>query len=193
MGPIEEYQDRDRKVHDFVQQALSSEARVLRHDREPADSIRGILERITFEHDSFYSLLFDSRVGSVITTIYGTPIPDERNEKVPEDVWKKLRELYITHSQLQRTIGTPQEIVYIGGILECCVANAALYHAANYTLPNQSLFYVPELCVSLNIAQGQEAEEKLSQQNIRPLTHTQAMKLLSRSGLTRATEASLQQ
>lgn len=175
IGPIEENEERDKKVASFVKQALKSGAHVLHHRNEHPRTIDGAMHDVSFHLDPHFKFLAD--LDYVVTTKYGAPLPDKRNGKISADVWNLMEKLYTSHSQLKEKIGTPEIAFFIGGVFENCLVNAAGYHHDHYRPPRQQLFYIPELCVSFDEKLRAEMAGKLSQRNIEPVSCQQALDL----------------
>ena len=121
MGPIEEFQERDRRISDFVNYAINSGVKVLRHEMFD-DALGKIMREIGLSVDNSFKFLFDDRVKIFNTPRSGVPIPDEKPEKVTLEQWKFLREIFISESCLKREVVNGKNI-FIGGMLECCVSN----------------------------------------------------------------------
>lgn len=183
MGPIEQYAERDQKVAHFLQCGLDAEARILHYRDAPKDTIRGALVNLALEPNVFYKALSDPRVDdTIITTLYGVPIPDE----CPPQISKEDRELYelyhsifTTRSQLQQKLGTPSATFFIGGALEACVGNMAEYYDRYYRKNGERAYYIPELCASFNEQLRQRREERLASRSIERLTYDQALAILN--------------
>ncbi len=178
IGPCEEYEERDQKVATFVKEALSSEAKVLWHKCHDGDPVKYIMHELAFESDPIYEFLFDRRVNTVTTTIYGTPLPDDKPEGIPEEQWSCFREMYTSHSELRRKIGSPGLVFFIGGVLENCIANAAVYFHQHYRRDGQQLLYLPELCVSQNPDLLKKIESELKHREINPISYEKALELV---------------
>ena len=176
LGSIDEYKERDEKLSAFVTRALKSRARVLHHRRTSPGSMEAGVEDVAFEVDPLFRFFRDGEIDSFATTLYGVPIADERplSSKITSREWDQLKSLFISYSKLREKIGNPDNVFFIGGVFECCLANAATYFRRQY-FPDTIMYYIPELCVSLNEDLFRETEERLEREKISPLSYNDAL------------------
>lgn len=188
IGPCEEYEERDKRITSYVKTILDSGATVLHHKHYLGQGLRQVMHDVALKVDPLYEILFDTRVKTVVTTPYGTPFLDEKPAAVSRDEWEHFRKEYTSHSELQELVGSHNPIVFIGGVLENCVANAAAYFHLHYRKQGQELFYIPELCVSLDVKSLARVKPQLEGMNINFLSYEKALMIISRpaSALRRA-------
>lgn len=136
---------------------------------------------VSLKLDPIYDFLFDSRIDIVTTTPSGIPIPDKILESIDQDLWNYFREIYTSHSGLEQKIGNPRLVIFIGGILENCIVNAAAYFHQHYKTPGQQLFYIPELCVSFDEKLLAEMRSQLDEREINPIKYEDALNLLQQT------------
>lgn len=178
-SPEGEAREREIRVSEFANLALQSGEKVIWHKASRGNPISDMMVSTGFRMDTLYEFLFDENVDSITTTGHGTPIPDNIPEGFDPELWKQGQGIYTSHSQFEEKIGAERDVVFIGGMLENCVANAANYFHQNYRIEDQNLFYIPELCVSVNSQELKEVEKKLRGRNILPLEINSARELLA--------------
>jgi hypothetical protein len=142
IGPIDEFKERDSKVREFLETAISTGCRIIHQRLETANSVRGILHDSAFAFDDNYKDLFNPIVKSIVITPYGVPLPEEK--------WVQLRNQYSTHPDLAKLTGKPKRVFFIGGVLERCIINAASYYNNNLRNNGEELIAIPEICVSID-------------------------------------------
>ncbi len=177
-GDIEEFKERDTKISSFIKLALDSNIRVMHHRDSPKNSLDGLLRDMLFEYDSFFQILFDPRIDSVTTTIYGVPLLDEKPANMSDEIWSKLKKTYTSQNELKDKTGNNKTTIFIGGILENCVINAASYHHKYHKTENEQLYYIPELCVSLESNLFNKVKLKLMEKDIKQLSYSEAIALI---------------
>ena len=178
IGPMEEFCERDFMAAEFLTRALER-GKVLHCRDQPERSLRGILVQTAFMGSPLYHVLADSRMKSVVIPVHGIPLPETRPEQISHDIWCQLQGIYASHRQLQQEVGQPQNVFFIGGMLENCVTSAAFYHSQFFRSHAQQLYYVPELCATRDVGDRKITEEKFQQQNIHPLTFAEALELMT--------------
>ncbi|MBI2148590.1 hypothetical protein HYU23_02830 [Candidatus Woesearchaeota archaeon] len=176
IGPVPEFRKRDKKVEQLARKVLSSGGKVIYYKYSDGNFVKEVMHESALHSDPIYQFLYGS-VETVTTTPYGIPIPDEKPAKIEVEAWKLMTELYTRHSELRQIIEGHENVVFIGGALEKCLANAAIYFNQHYREPGQKLLYVPELCVSFNADEKERAVEKLSRNNIELIKFTEVMSL----------------
>lgn len=176
IGPSEVNHERDIKISNFVKNAMDQGNKVVSHKYRSL-SVVDHLANLALELDPIYDFLSDDRIVNVCSTIYGTPLPDEKPEDISDDIWELLEEVYISSVSLGKEVQGQGDVVFIGGLLERCVANAAGYFDDHYRTPGQRLFYVPELCVSRNESEVSEIKEKLAARDITSISSEAAYEL----------------
>ncbi len=179
IGPIEAFRERDLKVAEFLRLALDLDHQVLHHRHHRADTLDGSLCDVAFKSDPIYgSLLFDSALDTIVTTSRGTPFPDERPEQIPLERWEIYMHHFTTDMQFKEILKPRDLSFFIGGCLDACLANAMGYFNLHHRLTEEKLFYVPELCVTLDETKFPEIKEKLDRLHIYPLIYAEAKNLL---------------
>ncbi len=178
LGPIPQFSRRDRLIGNFLREALESRVRILHHGDQPFDTIRGILLKIAFRLDPNYVSLLDSHIAFVVTTHYGTPLPDEKPAELTVAQWKDLCALYTSHSDLQNKIGKPSISLFFGGLVEACLANTLGYHLEHFHTKDARLCYVPEFCVSFSNEQRKHWEKQFADVGIESLSSQDAFDLV---------------
>lgn len=179
IGPVPEFEERDKNLSTLVAETLAANGRVIVHRDDDEKSLRSAMQDMAFRIDPLFSFLFDSRVESVVTTHYGLPIPDKRPDAVPKKMWTALRKTYTSHSTLQRKISKPRTVFFVGGVLENCVVNAACYFHKHYQTPGQQLLYVKELCVSQDTTLLEKIQPQFDERGIQAISYQDAMKRIS--------------
>ena len=74
--------------------------------------------------------------------------------------------VYATEEKLKDLVPFHRDAYFIGGMLEACVSNFAIYWDKNHRTQNNNLFYIPELCVSQNVEARIRAEDILKERDI---------------------------
>ena len=180
-GSIEEFEERDRKVVEFVRTALDLNIKILRHEFPPKGTINYMLQHGSISADPIYEeILFDEGIQEVVTLDNGKPIFDKKPEEMSEKIWKKFNGLFVSDSELKKLIGNPDRTFYIGGFFEGCVRNMAYHQIRNYT-PDKEVFCVEELCASINDKKTQEVRENIKREGIKIITYEEAIELLQDS------------
>ena len=131
IGPIEEFVDRDTKVKTLVEKVQKSGGKVLLHNYSDGNLIREVMHKSAFYEDPLFSFLFEEDIEKVTTTPYGVPILDKKPANIKENDWNVLLGIYTKHSELRIKTEGHETIAFIGGALERCLANAAIYFAKN--------------------------------------------------------------
>ena len=178
-GPLEERHERDVRISTFVTKAMDCGNKVISYEFRPLSMFDYGRQLLYLESDPLYSFLFDDRIVKIYTTNYGSPLNEEKPSEVSDDDWMALGKIYTSHATLGKEVQGQGDVVFIGGLLENCVANAAGYFDFYYRIPNQRLFYVPELCVSFDEFANDEIKEKLDDLSIFPLSYEAASELFA--------------
>ena len=181
-GPIEEFNERDKRINTFVNTALNSNVEVLLH-KYHREFFLECLEKVAFESDSLFNFMSNPKIEKITTNSYGCPIPDEKPEELSKDIssedWAEYKKTFISHSELKDKIKGHDKILFIGGVLESCVANVSNYFHKFYREENQNLFYVKDLCVSRDNDLWNSTKHKLDEANIKNLDYDSAIKLFN--------------
>ncbi len=180
-GPSEKDHARDSQVAAFVGRALESSAQVIHHRNKSSRFLDGILQDTMFQYDPLFDFLRDQRLSSVVTSPFGIPLPDEKPAGCTDELWKAAQEVYSSHSQFQRELKERSACILIGGVLEACVSNFALYYHQHYRQEGEGIVYIPALCVSFNTMTKREREKALQGVSIKPLSYQRALQMLSTS------------
>lgn len=176
--PIEEFEERDEKIVEFIRSALDLKARVLKHD-----SNNGMIELMAYGAISldpiFRDILKDKRIRNVFTiSTTGLPLPEQKPDYVTSlESWRMAKKIISSNSKLKRSIGSPKRTFYIGGYFDVCIKNMALHQRKHYT-PKKEIFYVEDLCVVGDSRKEKNAREELLKANINSINYEEAMKLL---------------
>lgn len=178
-GPSRKNRKQHTQVATFVGRALESGAQVIHHRNKSPKYLDGIIQETMFNFDPLFGFLRDQRLSEVVTSPFGIPLPDEKPAGCTDEVWKAAQEVYTSHSQFQRELRERSACILIGGVLEACVSNFALYYDQHYRRDGEEMFYIPELCVSFNTMTRRERKKALQAVNIKPLSYQRATKLLS--------------
>lgn len=179
LGGKPEWDARDKKVGGFIESVLDAGGDVLMHGRVPRNSLSYGIEMVTFRVSGHYDVLFDDRLDYVVTTPGGIPIHDERPEKICVDDWNAVLECgFVTHSELAAKMQHFDVQLFIGGALEACVANIAVYAARFYRHAGQRVCCVEDLCVSFNSEHVAETKAHFVKHNIELINSDEARMLL---------------
>ncbi len=191
LGPISEYEERDKQIYTFLSQAQEMGTTIVHQRDMPARSFRGMVIDLAFLADPFYNILLDA-ASTVTITPLGLPLPDRRKKGLPIEQWKEVKQIYTSHSQLERVMRTvparktADYTFFIGDVLENCVANAVQYFHQFYRGQQEQVYYVPELCVSLDEKLRSAVELRLRENKIKTCTVEQALQLLGKGRRKRA-------
>ncbi len=180
LGPIEQFAERDKRVSEFISTALNGGVDVLMHKNDSGDMMKSIVEEMVLYRDSHFKILFDSRVNICTTTQWGMPLPDLRPETFSQDVWDRAIEIYDSRKSLYEKVRGHTKTMFIGGVLENCVANAMGYFQDEFGFAGKDIFYVPELCVSIDSVQLGLVDVKFKERGFSELTTEQALNLMKR-------------
>lgn len=178
LGPCEEFAERDKQVGDLVNQALYRKKSVVRHDMFEARGVAAMMKNASLLLDPELSCLYDERIKKVTTTMYGMALMDERPEQMAEADWNILREQLTTESQMLEILGKEGDLIFIGGVLENCMANAMAQARRKFRPNGGTVAYVPELCVSVDEELRGKVEEIFEQEKIIALTLEAATRML---------------
>lgn len=183
IGPIQEFTERDQKVSDFVKTALDNEIQIFNYDRVDLDRPLGaIMHATALIADPLYSFIKDKRINIVMATGYGLILPEEKPDEISDENWNYLCEIYSNWPDLRSKIQNSSPALFIGGALEACLANAAINFSRQFDDNRQQIFYVPELCVSVDSDfLEKEALPKLEERGINPLSYEEALSLIQTS------------
>lgn len=178
VGLVDEHTARDEHIGILGRTVLDTGGRILRYEAEHPQSLRGMIQHVSFESDPSFSFLLDERVQSVVTTLKGCPLPDEKPSKATEEQWKQYTETYATVSTLAKAVGTPDVSIFIGGALEACLANTISFHNHYYRRTGEEMLYVPELCAVFNEEQARDVKNLIGGLGAKAITYEDTMKLL---------------
>lgn len=182
IGGKPEWDKRDENVGLFIRQALDVGARVLLHGRVPNNTLDYAIEMVTFRVSAHYDILFDDRLEYVVTTPGGIPIHDERPEKISVAAWNEVLECgFATHSELASKMRDIDVQLFIGGALECCVANMAVYAARFYRSAGQRLCCVRDLCVSFDEKERIDTEKIMVKHGVEIILLNDATEVLRKN------------
>lgn len=170
IGPCPEYEARDRAVTQFVQKMLDLDSKVLLHLRYDGNKMHHILEEVALHVDPLYKIFLDERIEQVVTTGYGVPLPDQRLEKLSDEQWGSVQNIYTSNAQLQAKMSGHKEVLFMGGILENCITNMASYFHAKYRVEGQDVRYIPELSVSRDEELWTQMQIVLGDRKIYPIS-----------------------
>src|SRR3989338_11610297 len=118
----------------LVEKVQKSGGKVLLHNYSDGNLIREVMHKSAFYEDPLFSFLFEEDIEKVTTTPYGVPILDKKPANIKENDWNVLLGIYTKHSELRIKTEGHETIAFIGGALERCLANAAIYFAKNYII-----------------------------------------------------------
>lgn len=179
IGPVEEYRERDRKVANLVNAALDSGSRVIMHQANHPSTPEGALDIAALFADPIYHFIFDKRLEWAVTTLYGFPIPDRNDGRIPEDKWCEMEQVFTKHSMLAELVQDAGEYLFIGGALENCVVNAACYFDMHFRQGNEMMAYVPEVCASFDQQLLEKMQKEFEKRNIHQIRYDEAVSLFS--------------
>lgn len=175
VGPSKVYKERDSKISSFIREVIQENAPVLVHRMRETDASRYFMNQLALMGDPLYNFLFEQK--TIHTLTGGIPIPDEKPLNLTEEEWEVINANVISHSQLKEIVEGSKHSVFIGGVLECCVANAMAYFNAHYL--GGKLSYIPECCVSLDSKYFKiQTEPRLQKRGIYPVSPKKALELL---------------
>lgn len=178
IGPIPPFEARDRKVASFVNMALEHNISVIHHRDSIPGTQKALFRDLAFHEDPLYSFLFDPRIIPVVTTQWGVPIDDKKPKGTSSVLWAQAEQTYTKHTELQRIVGNLNLILLIGGALENCLRNMAVYFVNNYHFPFSAVKYIPELCVSFDPTERQVQVGTLAAKGIEALSYERALELI---------------
>lgn len=178
IGPIEEFEERDRKVAFFINQVLDSKNKVLLHKEYDGSFVNFIMKEASLNCDPAYKILSDPRIDCVTTGTNGVPLKDNKPEGLSDKEWAQIGEIYSKHSELEQKMADDGPIVFIGGILERCLTNAALYYN-EFIRSNQSVVYIPELCVSIDREELKVIRKRFEATSIEEIDYSDNLELLN--------------
>src|SRR3989344_6326115 len=161
VGPRKETHERDTQVATFVGRALKSGAEVIHHQNKSSRFLEGVIQDGMFQFDPLFDFLNDPKISSVVTSPFGIPLPNEKPVGCSDETWKAAQQAYTSHSQFQQELRNPSVSFLIGGVLEACVSNFALYYHQHYRRTGEKMFYLPSLCVSFDTMTRRERERAL--------------------------------
>lgn len=179
IGRVDEYKERDQMLAEFLKQSLDNNARIIHHRHQKQESFGGVLCDTAFMQDPVYPFLFDSRIEQIVTTHYGVPLPDKKPAALSDENWGILTGEYLSHSELKRKVGTPNLVLFIGGVFENCISNAISYFLRDLKQTSTSIHYIDGLCVSLDQEQKEKTASRLAEQGVKPISSNKAIKLLT--------------
>ena len=134
--------------------------------------------RISITSMQCFKVLDEPSTTVLATGPGGVPLPDEKPEEVNAEIWNDMRKLVSNHTQFQQAVKGPGNKIYIGGMLEACLANAAAYHANYCETQKQQIFYIPELCPFYYEEKIQKAHDKLQEIGVKKITFEEALALI---------------
>ncbi|HLC72465.1 MAG TPA: hypothetical protein VJH37_02680 [Candidatus Nanoarchaeia archaeon] len=181
MGHIPEFEESDRSIGTFLRKALDTRVALLHYGDHQFTTVRGILLQAAFELDPNYTSLLDPRVDFVVTTHYGTPIPDEKPSEITSLQWENLRADYTSHSALQKKIGKHSLHLFFGGLVEACLANTFGYHLEHFHEKGARLCYVPAFSVSFSAPDRKHMERQFENLGIETFSPQDALDLVHTS------------
>lgn len=179
-GPIEEFEERDKRIVGFVRTALDLGVRVLRYDSQPKKTFNWALEARAFHNSVYERILFDEKIIGLDLPHNAIPILDKKPKIFGKKNWEKLKGFVTSHSKLKDMIGNPDRTFYIGGYLECCLMSAVLYQRRNYT-PEGEIFCIEDLCPVHYPEKVKEAKRNFEEAHIQVIDSEEAMGLLRES------------
>jgi len=178
VGPIEEFEDRDKKVNSLIKKACDSGNKILVHRCHRGNPVEYSMQEAAFLLDPLYERLLE--LESVVTTPLGIPIPDKKPDQVDEDIWNHFSKIYTSHSQLKEKMSKNSEVIFIGGVIESCLFNFIIYYYDNYRNGEQ-VFIIPELCVSFDREECNKLLAKLRERKVGELDYYNIVDLISKS------------
>ena len=185
IGGCPENEVRDQKVADYVTKALDTNVAVLLHSEFTGSFLESIMRASIISMDPIFKIMEDDRIEEIYTRSNGKPLPKEKPSEISQDLWDYLAKYCINHSDLKSKTTASSSFVFIGGMTEACVVNAAIYFHDHYRTNGQELFYVPELCVPFpkelltenKIHYPEKIIENLNKK-VKPITYQEALHLL---------------
>lgn len=177
LGPVAEFQERDKVLSNVVNHALDRGVQVVCHWLQHPESIEGAIEQVTFSVDPLFAWTKDQRMHHVVTSKYGVPIPDNPPGNISQRSWENLKKYFTTQSKLREVMGNPDMIIFVGGLLEACVTSAMGYHHQYDRRKGQRVAYIPELCVSLDQEQRRMFEGELEKIAIERVNCAEAQRM----------------
>ncbi|MBI4139783.1 hypothetical protein HY483_02365 [Candidatus Woesearchaeota archaeon] len=182
VGAIKEHSKRDKNIGTLGRTVLDTGGRILHYRSDHGQSIQGMLQNIALKTCPALEFLLDERVRTVVTTLRGCPLPDEKPEGIDEEKWKNLKEVYATQSALAEAVGTAELSIFIGGALEACLANTISFHNHYYRRNGEELMYIPELCATFDKERAKIVKKLLTEINVKEATYEEAMTMLRNGG-----------
>jgi hypothetical protein len=182
-GTIDKYRERDEKIVEFIQRALTLNVKLLLHQSFEAEAEEKNTQHLLLESDSDLSVLADEKIQVVTTLGNGLPVEDEKPDGVSDEFWQKVCDVIVTRKKLSAVFGSKSPLIFIGGSVESCLGNIVLYSRKFIRTDGEPIFYIPELCVSFDKRMGDIIEDYFDVKNIQPLTFDEAIeKLYSMKG-----------
>lgn len=178
IGGCEEFSQRDERISEFIRQCLDKDVKTVCHFMKNAHPFQHIAAVASLKSDPNYSFLLEKGVKKVYTTGRGIPIPDEKPPDINDKSWDWFQKRLTSNKQFSRRIGKSKNLVFIGGVLESCIANIAHYCSKNYSEKKLQMGYIPEFCVSLDQQALKEIFPEFEKMSFRPLTPENALETL---------------
>lgn len=178
IGSSDNSRERDRNVCEFIKKCLDARIRVIAHFIRDANPLTPLMEEAALTADPCYHILFERKIKKIYTTGGGIPVPDERPCNIDKKIWEWIEKNLTSRKELGTEVLKSRNLVFIGGVLENCVANIAHYCHKNYNLNGKGMFYVPEFCVSTDSRVLEGILPKFEEMCFKPLSPEKAFDLL---------------
>lgn len=170
--------ERNRRVGTFAEQF--GEHLLVHYMNRDNPTLGSMVREISIKLGEGFEYLMNGE--EIWTAQNGLPYPSTRPEKIDQEEWDYCLQFFSTEDDVLAATQGVRDHLFIGGVLENCVANAMTY-CRHYVSPQGSVHYVPDLCVSANARGLEAATKKLSEYNIHPLTPEEALARLEESKL----------
>ena len=178
IGPSEANNDRDEMVVSFLENAKQEGSKILVGFEHVENPIGLAARHMSLKYDPRYKFLTDEKLANFYTSCFGQPIPDERPEKIDEEIWKYLQENIISKSKLEEMSAGFEKIFFIGGIFENCLGNYAHYFSQNYSRNGDKLFCIEDLCVSFDKEEKERIKKELLKDGINFTSYRESLELV---------------
>ena len=160
-GPSSTIRDRDKKVFSLIRAFLDFSEDVYWYRDRFVDEDDQRMLKTKLRSDPLYAFLFHPKIKRVSTGPSGIPL--SKRGRV-------------------RTSNTP--MIFVGAYFERCVMRSIGFFKLKS--PDREVFYIPELCVSVDEAifmtneERKRCEKEITKYRAQPLTSSDALDLLSR-------------
>jgi len=178
-GP--EFIDRNKEVSLFIRECIDNKVKVACHFIRDGNPFNPLMTEISIKSDPNLRLLLGKGISKLYTTAGGIPVPDEKPEEIDDKIWAWIEKNMTSRSQFGSKIGKSKNLIFVGGMLESCVANVANYCHQNYREKDLNLFYIPEFCIVHDNIYLEKLMPEFEEMNFNPISAYDAFEILKKS------------